>query len=316
MSDPAPWSIAIFAARESLAELMLTLNSTLSAISRSATVDLVINGNPSLAQDCAAQLRQGTGLAENSLARVRVWFIEMGDKAHAWNQYLEVIWPGTEIAFFMDGYVRPDGDAFERLEAGLQTSPLALGATGIPRMGRTAGKLREAMLRQGGIHGNLYCLRRDTVRRIVDSGFRLPRGIYRTDSALGAALKFNLDPAANEWNPARIRVQPDASWATPVRHWWSLSDLKSQFKRTLRQMQGDLENRAVRQHFAVERRAVDTLAPTAAELVCNWVARHPDEAKKMARRSFFYRSTLNKLRQPKDWQAAQIPPRLLYGSGE
>jgi hypothetical protein len=34
---------------------------------------------------------------------VRLWSIEVSDKAHVSNQYVHHIWPGSEIAYFVDG---------------------------------------------------------------------------------------------------------------------------------------------------------------------------------------------------------------------
>jgi len=107
-------------------------------------------------------------------------------------------------------------------------------------MGRSELRLRQEMIQQGGIHGNLFCLKNETVRQIIEIGFKLPLGIYRTDATLGAVLFFNLDPKNNDWDPARILVNQFVSWSTKKRNWWRFSDLKDQAKRMLRQAQGVL----------------------------------------------------------------------------
>jgi len=142
---------------------------------------------------------------------------------------------------------------------------------------------------------------------------KLALGIYRTDSTLGAVLKFNLDPAHNDWDPTRIVVNQEASWSTRKRNWWRFSDLKNQAKRILRQAQGSLENRAVRQHLAIRRASPADLPETATELVMDWVANCPDEARKISRRNFFrYQYALKKFRQPRNWEAADVLPRLVH----
>jgi len=232
------WSIAVFAARETLPELMATLGSVLSAVHKPAVIDLLINGNEQLAISVAERIASIP--MNGGTSTVRVWFITLGDKGHAWNQYIHFIQPDGQVVFFLDGYVHPDCDAFDYLGTSLLESSQALGATGLPRMGRSALRLRQEMIQQGGIHGNLFCLKDETVRRIVEVGFRLPLGIYRTDPTLGAALMFNLDPAHNDWDPARIPVNQYVSWSTKKRNWWRFSDLKDQAKRMLRQAQGVL----------------------------------------------------------------------------
>lgn len=119
MTEHLPWGIALLAARESSTELMLTLAKTMATLSKPTTVDLVVNGNIALAEACAGQIRSDATL-RSGMAHVWVWFIAMGDKTHAWNSYLRAIWPGSEITFFLDGYVRPDEGAFERLDNGLR----------------------------------------------------------------------------------------------------------------------------------------------------------------------------------------------------
>jgi hypothetical protein len=309
------WSIAVFAARETLPEMMATLDSVLTAARKPAVIDLLINGNEQLAISVAERIASRP--MNGGTSTLRVWFITLGDKGHAWNQYIHFIQPRGQVVFFLDGYVHPDCEAFDYLGTSLLESSKALGATGLPRMGRSALRLRQEMIQHGGIHGNLFCLKGETVRRIVGIGFRLPLGIYRTDPTLGAALMFNLDPAHYDWDPARILVNPYASWSTKKRNWWRFSDLKDQAKRMLRQAQGVLENRAVRQHFAIRHASPADLPKTAAELVLNWVANYPGEARKISRRNLFlYQYTLNKFRQPRNWEAADVPPRLIHTQGD
>lgn len=303
------WSIAVFSARETLPDLISTLDAALSAVSKPALIDLLINGNETLAVAVSEHLASHS--SGNGMSTIRVWSIALGDKAHAWNQYIHSIWSGGRVTFFMDGYVHLDRNALELLETCLFGSSKALGATGVPRTGRSAQRLRKAMIQQGGIHGNLFCLNQETIRRIRRIGFKLPLGIYRTDATLAAALRFNLDPAHNEWNSARIQVEPSASWSTRKRDWWRFSDLKDQAKRIMRQIQGALENRAVRHHLAISRRSPAELPDTAAELVFAWIKSDPLDARKIAKGNLFYKYTLKKLGQPRNWQAANIPPQLM-----
>lgn len=303
------WSIAIFAARETLPDLLLTLEAALSAVSKPAVIDLLINGNETLAIAVSEHLASNS--SGNGMSTVRVWSITLGDKAHAWNQYVHSIWPCGKVTFFMDGYVQPDRNALKLLDASLLASSQALGATGVPRIGRSAQYLRKVMIQQGGIHGNLFCLSQETIRRIRNVGFKLPLGIYRTDATLAAALMFNLDPAHNEWDSTRIQVQPDASWSTRKRDWWRFSDLKDQAKRIMRQTQGTLENRAVRQHMAISRRSPAELPDTVAELVFDWIKNNPLDAHEVAKGNMFYKYTLKKLGHSRNWQAADIPPQLM-----
>lgn len=305
----AVWAVAIFASRETPEELLATLEATLAAARKPALIDILINGNETLAaafsKPLAGALRGRNG------ATVRVWSIGVGDKANAWNQYVHRIWSAGTSVFFLDGYVHPDPDALALLEAGMESSPDVLGATGIPRAGNSAARQRRQMLEKGGLHGNLYCLRRETMEVIKKTPFRLPLGIYRGDSILGAALKFNLDPAHNEWKPERVQVNPEAGWSTRTKNWWRLSDIKSQIKRILLQARGDLENRAFRHSFAIKRSPLPELPRTASALVLSWAASCPDDARLIIRRNLFSGWALKKLKKPRDWEGANDAPRLV-----
>lgn len=305
----AAWAVAVFASRETPEELLTTLDATLTAAHVPTLIDILINGNESLASEFSKQLalipRGGNG------ATVRVWSIGVGDKANAWNQYVHRIWSAGRTVFFMDGYVRPDPDALSLLEAGMVDVPDALGATGIPRAGSSAAGQRRQMLEKGGLHGNLYCLRSETMEVIKKTPFHLPLGIYRTDSILGAALKFNLDPANNQWKPERVQVNPEAGWDIRTKKWWRFSDIKSQMKRILLQAKGDLENRAFRHSFAIKKSPLPDLPRTASALVLNWAASCPDDVRLVIRRNVFSGWALKKLKRPRNWDGASDAPRLV-----
>jgi len=307
------WSIAVFAAREKIVDLEPTIASAIEASTSDTVIDLLVNGNRGLADRLVALLASAQFVSRSMHASLRVWFIELGDKSHAWNQYLEFIWPGSEFAFYIDGYVRLRADALQLLAQGLVNSPEHLAGTGVPTVGRSAQALRQQMLAQGGIHGNLFVLKRAAMQRLRDIGFRLPLGLYRTDPTLGAALAFSLDPARSSWNPkGRILVHPDVTWNTEERSIWKFTDLSSQIKRTLRQGQGTLENLAVRDFFAVRKLSPENLPKTAALLVSQWaVARRWDLAKALVRNPLAGLA-LRRLRIARDWSAVSVPPVQLW----
>lgn len=307
----ATWSVAVFAARESVDELEPTINSAARGLPAGATIDLLVNGNRGLAERTAELMASG-GLSPRG-ASLRVWFIEAGDKSHAWNQYLEFIWPGSELAFFIDGYVRVRPDAFDLIAQGLENSPEHLAGTGVPTVGRSARSLRRQALSRGGIHGNLFVLKRETIERLRDIGFRLPLGLYRNDSTLGAVLAFNLDPASSQWNPkGRILVHADATWSTDKRSIWNWPDLSSQLRRVMRQSQGDLENLAVKNLLAIRKQSPTKLPRTVALLISQWAAEQPRQLAKAILRNPLAWLALRRVRAPRDWGAAASPPVRLW----
>lgn len=304
-------SIAIIASREDFS----TLNDCIASVFRAcgghaAVIDVLVNGNPHLVEQLAK-----TKLDCPDACTLRLWNIAQGDKAHAWNEYVHRIWPGQGDAFFLDGYVEVEADAFDALHEALAASPDALGATGIPTSGRSAQQLRAAMLRDGGFHGNLNVLRAHVMQKLRDASFRLPLGLYRTDSLTGALLMFGLDPAAHQWDKQRIAVVPGAAWKVRSLGRVTLKSLVSHCKRILRQAQGELENRAVREHLAVRRLAPSLLAPTSQALINGWIAEQPSQARQLFRKHPLCAYAAWRLRAPRDWSAASLSPSLVANLG-
>lgn len=303
----------MIASRESIETLKSTIGATAAAsMGRDTVIDLLINGNRMLAGECAAWAEA----SYTGTARLRVWSIGQGDKAHAWNEYVHRIWPAGRTAFFLDGYARPRPDGLVQLDASLAKAPEAFGATGVPTSGRSAPALRAAMLSGGGFHGNMHAIPARAMAQLRASGFRLPLGLYRTDSLIGSVLMFALDPTTQQWEPRRIVVNGDATWDVPGQADLTIGNIVSQFKRRQRQAQGDLENRAAREHMAVRRRPISQFPTTVRELVLDWIDAHPGEARRLYLKNPLRLRAARRMRAPQDWSAAERPPELLYDAAE
>jgi hypothetical protein len=304
------WAVAVFATRERPQELLTTIDAIIRAACERTAVDVMVNGNPQLAAEIAA-LIESRNLQDRHVV-IRVWSLRLADKANAWNQYVHFVCRSAKLSFFVDGYVCVQDDAFSLLQTGMCADPQVLGGTGVPTTGKSAKSARSRMLLDGGMHGNLFALKEDVMKQLRQRKFNLPLGIYRNDSTLGAALAFGLDPARHEWNlKGRILVHPRVSWATDERKWWRYKDIKSHFKRLLRQAQGALENSAVRNHLAIQRLAPEMLPRTAAELVTEWVKSCPGDARNILWRTPLARFALRGFRQSRDWSAAEQAPELI-----
>lgn len=278
-SEKYDWSVCIMSSRENASTLLASLRAAYLACGNKKTlIDVVINGNLGLATDLAnsLSLQPDSDSVGNT---IRIWNLSQADKATAWNTYLYDIWVGADLAFFIDGYVMPWPDAMMQIEAGLANKPETLGSTGIPTMGRSAKCLREDMLQNGGIHGNLFAIKGEVCLALKESKFFLPVGIYRTDPTIGATLAFNLDPRHYSWNiKERILVNKDVSWSIPEQNIWSLNFCKSFIKRRIRQAQGQLENLAVRQHFAILKKTPEELPRRVDELIDSWIKSNSHQA--------------------------------------
>ena len=305
------WSIAIFTARETLATLAETVAAVeLACVGASGTIDVIVNGNRGLAAAIAESRAANSGRARPSGARLRVWFIAEGDKAHAWNQYIESIAPESDVVFFVDGYARVTPDSLHLLEDAFVDNPEAWAASAVPTVGRSAKRLRGRMQTEGGIHGSLYALRGSVVELLRSSGVRLPIGIYRNDSLLGAIMCFSADPGSHRWNAKRIAVVRGATWTHEALRWTRWASVVTQWKRLRRQAQGVLENAAVRQHLALDRLPPESLPGTAAELIARWRAAHPADALALLRHPLRRRAA-RQLALPRDWSLAERAPELL-----
>jgi len=307
---PERWTVVIFTARESAPVLAACVRAALLACrGRRFVIDILVNGNRALAEAGASLLAGLDGVGPDDL--LRLWHVPLGDKAGAWNHYVHRLWPGADTAFFIDGYVEVAPDALLRLHRALLAAPAALAASGVPTAGRSAGALRRGMLEHGGIHGNLYALPAAAMAAMRDAPFRLPLGLYRTDALIGAALMYRLAPARHLWDNLNIVVDAGATWSVRQAPAWSPGVLREQFRRRLRQAQGALENRAARDHLSVRRLAPALLAATAAELVAAWIAARPAAARRLFLLQPLAWLAARRLRQPRDWSAAQRPPELL-----
>jgi hypothetical protein len=278
---PVKASLVIFSARESPAVLLGTVRAALAASEGlSLCCDVVVNGtDPFLAEALVEHLGQHPDVPDG--VTLRIHHILVPDKAWAWNAYVHQLWPACGLAYFVDGYAQVERGALASLELGLGDDPAVLGATGVPSVGRSAVALREAMLREGGIHGNLYCLRGEVLSRFRSTGFRLPLGLYRTDAAIAGVVNFNLDPASYSWDSRRIFVDPDATWRFEPLRVVRMADLRAHWSRMVRQAQGALENLAIKQHLQFDKRLPQDLPATAYDLVTEWMDRFPEQARRL-----------------------------------
>lgn len=297
-------SAVVISSREQPAQVIEALNSLCVEPSPVELVDVVVNGNVALAESLAVlMLRRG-----KSSCRVRLWRLAFGDKAHALNEYIHRIWPGRGPVLFVDGYVRVRPDSALLLQRAIHESAGALAAAAVPSAGPGAAKLAAAMRTEGGLHGNLFLLSEQATQGLRTCEFKLPLGLYRTDSTLGAALSFNLDPSKNSWDSKRrIVLVEGATWDIDQAPMWHLTEMRGRWKRLRRQAQGVLENCAVRDLFAVHRQPIRALPANAQALVAGWRQSDP-ESFETTLRKFHVRKAWRDLNLPRDWSLAQVEP--------
>ena len=306
------WGVAIFSARETPSLLSDTVRAVIAACAgRQATIDVLINGNQALAADFA---EVAAAIATNGCS-LRIWSIAAPDKAHTWNEYIHRIWDSGGLTFFVDGYAQVRPDALTAIERQLAALPDALVASGVPTSGRSALRLREQMLRNGGLHGSLYALKADSMTLLRDGGFRLPLGLYRNDGMLGAALCYRLDPANHQWKRGTVVAVADATWDVNDVATLSYKNVVAYFKRRLRQAQGVLENRALREHMGIKRLPPQALPATAQDMINDWLGAQPAKARSLFLKQPSCLYAARQLRTPRDWSKTELPPVLMHTQG-
>ncbi len=305
MTAAGSWSVAIFTSREDPPTLIRTIVAVAAAARAvPTTIDVLVDGNAATASALATW--SPAGLGDGSA--IRLWSVPWRDKGCTWNRYVHEIAPAADVAFFIDGYVRPRPDSFGLLATLLAERRDAWAATGVPTVGRSAAKLAATMRADGGLHGNLYALRRSVIDRFRQRDFRPPLGIYRNDSLIGAVAMFAGDPANEPWTPSRVAVAADASWDNDVVSPWSVAGLRGWWRRRLRQAQGDLENAAIRRHLAVRKQPPETLPRTVQALLAD---RPPVAGRGPVARLLVARAARN-VAAGRDWSGCDAPPVLLH----
>lgn len=147
---------------------------------------------------------------------VKLISIALADKCGAWNYYVHNVipaeCPGRPIFFFMDGDSRAVRGSFAAMAKALHAAPYANAASAVPATGRNMNHYRDEILSSRGQVGNLYALRGGVVERIQKLSARLPIGLEGDDGLIGALIKWDLDPANNEFDDRRIVACADAAF--------------------------------------------------------------------------------------------------------
>lgn len=264
-------SISIFSYRESPEILLKSIFNCIEAGKNypgKVYINVLINGNEALFDKVKDKLTE-MNAKDMTLINLSIYSYNFGDKANAWNQYFYMLKPEAKFHVFIDGYVYVEKNTFVKLATEYDKSPF-VAATGVPSIGRTAQKLKEQMISEGGIHGNLCILTDTAVNEIVNKSFRIPVYLYRVDGLVGAIINFNFSPKENKWNSKNIKVFADLTWSLDEKK-LSLEDVFSQFKRMKRQLIGSIENKAIREYLAIKRVDLDQLPRFAPLLLQDYV---------------------------------------------
>ncbi len=267
------YAISAIASRESLYTLQKTLACCIDAAQMQhapVVINILVNGNPAL-YDQLVDASKEIQFDASKPVDVNLFHYETGDKSNTVNEYIYSFRNKALIHVLIDGYVWVHADTLLKIDRELHRKPF-LAATGIPSMGRGARVLREQMLKEGGMHGNMCILSDACLSKIVEHDFRIPVFLYRSDGLLGAIINFNFEPASNAWDSRRVKVISDLTWTIPQGQLLHPRLIVVYFKRRLRQLQGNIENRAIKRLLSDEKREIGELPDNVYQLCAEQLA--------------------------------------------
>lgn len=264
----SPVNIAILSSRESLDVLVSTVQSAVKAVPMNSIVDVVINGNNENAKYIVQALNVLDGYES---IKIFIWFISKADKENAWNTHIHQIWRSNDqFAIYIDGYVKVDSVSIDAI-CNAMSKQGALGGTGLPSIGRSAKAQRDEMVKNGGFHGNFCGLTQRAMEIIRANGIRIPIGMYRVDSVMGAYLSFGLDNINNEWRPKEyIKIASDATWQVEKKHWYKIKDIVAAIKRKKRQAKGGIENLAIKYYLVNMGIPIQDIPVSIEQIISRW----------------------------------------------
>ena len=177
----------------------------------------------------------------------------------------------------------------------------------------TALRIREEMLSDGGLHGNLFALRSQTIEELRHTHFELALGLYSFDTVLCAILAYGLDPQTKQWDAkGRIIVAPDVTWTTEEKALVASCRCKKTQLKTLHETSPSAYSNARLQN-TIFRSASCRLAvfpKRVDDYVLTWMSECPEHAQKTLWRSPLSRIALRKNHPPNRLVAGRSHPRV------
>ena len=111
---------------------------------------------------------------------------------------------------------------------------------------------------------------------------------------------------------ARLLFVNAARWRHRPLRWWSLDDLRLQYRRMLKQKQGQLENAASSDLFHEHELPFEDMPRTVQPLITGFAQRRPAKAAEMARSDRNVSRLLSQMTEARDWSLAERAPMLVH----
>ena len=192
-------SICIFARNEAvhLPRAVFAINAA--ADDLNCSVHIMVNGCTDATLDVAKVLAAAD-------PRITVHELPVGDKSHAWNEYVHRIAGKAPCHVFLDGDIRPGKGAIEALAKLLAAKPQTYGAAALPASGRSQSAWAARLKDNHYLSGNLYALSRDAIAEFRHRSIHLPFGAKGEDGLISYLLLTDFEGGPNATATHRIEV--------------------------------------------------------------------------------------------------------------
>ncbi|MCE2572199.1 glycosyltransferase family 2 protein [Motilimonas eburnea] len=180
---------------------------------------------------------------------VKVFEIERGDKANAWNRAVHQYSKPSQYYVFLDGDCVAQPNAIAKLIDELNHDIKLNACSAVPSA--TLSLYRQEMVNKGGIAGCLYALSGQFVQRIKQQKIKMPIGFIGDDSLVGALAHWDLDPLGNRWNKTLTKVCPQAQFNYPSTWWHAITDPRFYLNRYRRYSLRHFQNKLLSERLYV-----------------------------------------------------------------
>jgi glycosyltransferase involved in cell wall biosynthesis len=124
----------------------------------------------------------------------RLVVLDQGDKANAWNHYVHIVAPPTDLHVFVDGDVRIARNSLRELAVAAATETQARAFACVPQSGRSRRSFHRKIVSNRELAGNFYALRDGVIQAFRARQVRLPIGMFGEDGLVTMLVKCDLDP--------------------------------------------------------------------------------------------------------------------------
>lgn len=230
--------LCIFSSRESISVLHKTISNALYNLQDTHydfLINVLINGNPTLYNSIRNLFRD---------SRVNFHYLEIADKASAWNYHIHNLASEQRHSIYIDGYVLINSASVVAMLNNVVENCL-LGTTGVPSSIFSMTRLQPEKAKFG-FHGNCCVISRSAIEKFQNRNIRIPIYMYRVDGFVGAVLSFGFNQFENDWLPECFcPVTLNATWKVQRNYLNIFKEIKVRVNRKKNQAKGEFENAAI-----------------------------------------------------------------------